>query len=322
MVDIKKDIEQLETAGELLDKNSPTGARLSLFLLDNLAELMMYKVVGWEFLLDDTFSSGRPPKYPARKRRKVITYFNDKVNFLVSDLKTIDSLQAPILKLGHRLRNEAYHTGILHEEIIIPFTRTYFQTVCELLPTLWSGGYGGWSGEVKEFLRKYGLDGKDIDRDTLRKVCQVILKGRRCTVSELSRVLSNDLFFRIQKTIDGLQYLPSDRRGKSQEEKLRWIQFREETDIEFSVGMSDEELRDFEKKVNTALSAFHPKVTLKTLEAWKKKAGEIRFETSHGIIIAKFNEIDQPFLKIENLVSEAGKNLSLPAQSRFWLQPD
>ena len=82
MKNIKKDIEQLEIAAELLDKNSPTGARLSLFLLDNLAELLMYNSVRMEFAWDDQFASVRPPKCSANKRRKIMDYFNDKVNFL------------------------------------------------------------------------------------------------------------------------------------------------------------------------------------------------------------------------------------------------
>ena len=39
MREIKKYIEQLEEATRLLTKKTPTGARLALLLIDNLAEL-------------------------------------------------------------------------------------------------------------------------------------------------------------------------------------------------------------------------------------------------------------------------------------------
>jgi len=87
MKNIKKDIEQLEIAGELLDKNSPSGARLSLFLLDNLAELTMYNFVRKEFSRNNQFAPVIPPKYSSKKKRNILKHFNDKVNFLVSDLK-------------------------------------------------------------------------------------------------------------------------------------------------------------------------------------------------------------------------------------------
>ncbi len=306
MRNIKKDIEQLETAGELLDKDSPTAARLSLFLLDNLVELLMYRVVRQEFALDDTLSSVKPPKYSASKRRRVLTYFNDKANFLVSDLKRLDPHQSSILKLGHRLRNEAYHSGILRERIVIPLTRMYFRTVCELLPALWLGAVG-WKrhSEVTDFLKKYKLDSQSMNEDTLGQICQIILKGRQCIVPRLSRVLADDLVSRIERTVKSLEHLPSLGQRHSPEENLRWIQFWEETDMELRTGASDEELRDFWEKVNMTLSAFRPKVALDTLHIWKNRARKIEFETSYGAACAKFDEIDQSFLRIESLVSEA-----------------
>ena len=306
---IKKDIEQLENAGELLDKNSPTAARLSLFLLDNLAELMMYKAVRERFSLDDLLPpSVKPPKYSANKKRKVLEYFKNKVNFLVSDLRQLDSLQGHILRLGHRLRNEAYHKGILREKIIIPITRTYFQTVCALLPILWTEGYSCADySEVTDFLSKYGQESKSMDQDTLREICQLILEGRECEASQLSEVISHDLVSRIEETIKNIDKLALDIKQRSAEEILKFIQFQKDTDVELGIVPSREQCPRFWEKVDKAFSAFHPKaplVTLKTLETWKKKAQEIKLEASHGVIFAKFNEIDIPFLMIENCVSQ------------------
>lgn len=44
MRNLGKDIEQLEVAGYLIDNNSPTMSRLALFLIDNLVELIMYRI--------------------------------------------------------------------------------------------------------------------------------------------------------------------------------------------------------------------------------------------------------------------------------------
>jgi len=306
MRNIEKDIEQFEAAGEFLDKDSFTAARLSLFLLDNLAELLMYNVAKIELSRDERLASIRLPSYSAGKRQKILRHFNPKVNFLVQK-RQLDPLQGHILKVGHRLRNEAYHNGVLRENIIIPVARAYFQTVCELIPTLWTGHcvFADYT-EVQDFLKKYGQDSAFIDRDILKDICRTILKGRECDVSELAKAVSNDLVLRIEETIESIEQLALDQKG-SPEDLLKWIQFREKTDLEFGVdAVSHEEWLEFQREVKVRLAAFRPKVTLRTLQTWKKKAKEISSENSGGAILAKFNEIDKPFLEdIENPVVQA-----------------
>ncbi|GAJ08071.1 unnamed protein product, partial [marine sediment metagenome] len=120
-----------------------------------------------------------------------------------------------------------------------------------------------------------------------------------------SEVISNDLVSRIEETIENLDKLALYIKQRSAEEILKFIQFDEETDIEFGFEQSRGQDPTFWKKVDKDFFAFHPGVTLRTLETWKKKGQEIRLETSHGAILGKFNEIDVPFLKIENCVSQA-----------------
>lgn len=311
MKNIKKNIEQLETAGELLDKDSPTTARLSLFLLDNLAELLMYNFARIELLKEDWIAGSMraQPRYSTKKGSNVLRDFEDKVNFLVQNVGKLDSLQDIILKVGHRLRNEAYHNGILRESIIIPVVHVYFQTVCELMPTLWTGIYDFTDHtEVENFLKKYGQDSVLINRDNLGGICRTILKGRECDVSELARAVSNDLVSRIEETIEMIEGLASDQK-RSPEDVLKYIQFSEETDLEFGgKAESHEEWLEFQREIEVRLAAFRPKVTLRKLQTWKKQAGKITSETSPGKILARFNQIDKPFVekeKIEDLVAEA-----------------
>ena len=89
MNDIRKDLDQLGVAGELIDKNKLNIARLGLFLPDNLAELIMYRKVMLEISRDDHFRMIGAGKYSTSKRRKIFDYFMDKVTFLVYDLKKI-----------------------------------------------------------------------------------------------------------------------------------------------------------------------------------------------------------------------------------------
>jgi hypothetical protein len=100
MQEIKKDIEQLEEASHQLSKRTPTGARLALLLLDNLAELFMYKKVRLIFVHDSQFEPSLTPKYPIGKREKILEHFNEKVNFLVSETKDIEQDEGEVIKIA------------------------------------------------------------------------------------------------------------------------------------------------------------------------------------------------------------------------------
>lgn len=71
MRNIVKDIEQLEVAGDLIDKNTPTTSRLALFLIDNFAELIMYRRALYEFAHDDQWKTMRSSKYSSEKRKDI-----------------------------------------------------------------------------------------------------------------------------------------------------------------------------------------------------------------------------------------------------------
>ena len=311
MKDIKKDIEQLEFAGELIDKNSPTTSRLALFLIDNLAELIMYRNVMREFLQDEQrgkqYILAIPKKYSMKKENKVKQYFKDKVNFLVNDLKKISESDGWVLRVGHYLRSESYHIGILRERIIVPITRTYFQTICKIFPSIWRGGYSYTNyEEVTEFLRKYGIEEGSIDHNVLAKICSNMLRGRDCKELELAKVISEDLVTRIQETLEGLEYLASDPNAEPPDEILKWMQFRKEGRLESIIAKTkDEEFHSFSKMVKDKLAVFRPKVTLDTLKEWIKKAKAIKHERDRVTILSKFWEIDKQFLPIENFVLEA-----------------
>jgi hypothetical protein len=306
MRDISKDIEQLEIAGDLIDKNSPTTSRLALFLVDNLIELIMHKRALYEFRNDEQWGIYKPSKYSIKKKSAVKNYFNDKINFLVNDIKLINDSDSRVFKFGHYLRNESYHNGIVREKIINIVTRIYFKTVCIVFPLLWIGSYGySRQGEVRDFLSKYNIDAEFITNDILREICKEIFKKRDSQEFELAQALSEDLLERVQEVLDLIDYLSSEPGSMSPDEGLKWMQFREAGILEFGVVESHEEYRLFWEKVKKELAAFKPSVTLDKLNKWLIKADGIKQERDKGIILQKFWEIDKPLLIIENLVHEA-----------------
>jgi len=305
MKGLMKDLAQLEVAGELIEKNTTSTSRLALFLIDNVAELIMYKNVMDEFRRDDHYIL-KPSKYTAKKKEEIKKLFKPKVNFLVNDLSKITESDGFVLKVGHYLRNEAYHNGIIRDRIITPITRTYFQTICKLFPSLWSRVYVHFfNGEEKEFYRRYGIGVGGIDHNVLAEIGSKILRDRGCKECELANAIAEDLVIRLQETLEYLEYLPSGKFTKSPADTLKWLQFIEKGGSESKIiSDSPEEFRLFWKGVEEKFNIFQPKITLETCKIWLAKATDIRNEKDSGIILEKFWEIDRQYLPIENLVTE------------------
>jgi hypothetical protein len=308
MRNIVKDIEQLEVAGDLIDKDTPTTSRLALFLIDNFAELLMYHIALYEFARNDQWKSLRASKYPFKKRESIKEYFDPKLNFILNDLKLIEQSDATVFRIGHKLRNEAYHKGVLREKIITPITRTYFQTICSIFQKLWIGPSvlqtHSTTSEVNDFLVKYGMEADILTIEALVQICQRILNGRDITVVELAKAISGDLTTRIQYILDIILDLSSGPTAMSPDDGLKWLQFRQEGGMEFGVVENDAEYHLFWEKVRSKLAEFKPNVTLNRMAKWLNRSELIKNEKDKGTILQKFWTIDEQFIKIENMVQE------------------
>lgn len=246
-----------------------------------------------------------PRNHTIKKIKKILHYFGPKLNLIHNELKLINSSDETVIRVGHALRNEAYHNGILRENIITPFTRAYFQTICTIFPKLWIGPYTySGSNKEKDFLAKYEIDNELLTEFTLKQICLKILKGRELKEIELSKAISDDLIARIQDILDAINYLSSEPGAMSPYEFLKWFQFKEEGGMEFGQTKNDEEFRLFWEEVQDKLADFKPKITISTLEKWIKKANKIKAEKEKGIILQKFWTIDNQLIKIENMIRE------------------
>ena len=335
---IIKDIEQLEYAGELIDKNTPTNSRLALFLIDNLAELIMHREVLFEFskyFFSKTYENwgkiALDYPYSYKKTERVKNKYPYKVNFLVNDLNILSKHDGDILKSCHYIRNEAYHYGVIRDNIIGPLVRTYFQTICKIYPSF-PKLIIDTTGK-KEFLRKYGIEGNEKLYDkALKKICQKISQGRGCKESELAKAISEHLSTRIQKSINTLEsiadpylYMAEEGEGertineirknmpnlrkRSPDEKLRLIQFGnlkpEDGGVKFKGDTRNkEDIKAFRKEWKEKYNKFRPKITINTLKKWLEKAKTLQNERNSGIILKKFKAIDKKFNNIEDLIFE------------------
>lgn len=319
MREIKRNIEQLEEAIQQLDKQTSTGARLALLLLDNQAELLMYDKVQQIFERDSQLKFLVRPKYPAPKRQKINKYFDKKANFLASEAQQISQDESYVLKIGHKLRNEAYHKGVMRDSIILCVAMAYFEVVCKILPRLWVGQYAFSNlDEPSMFLQRFGIQGSVINRETLEEICEYLLRDKSCPVPKLCEALSEDLLNRTRGMLKGLEYLTSNARPRATSEQiLKEIQFSHTLeDKDYVLPSTEEELREFlrdrlEKEQeflkvrDEHLLRYKPPVTISKIEQWSQRARGLKSETQAGSALKKFYDLDADMLEIDEIINEA-----------------
>lgn len=149
---------QLEEAKRLIEQDTATHARLAFLLIDNAAEVLMFRNI--ECLLSSTHQDEQLLRYydelleltdkpeiqqgrdeiasrivPKRKRAELKRNFNAKADFLCEQ-DCLEETQARVLKRLHGYRNELYHRDTIRAETIQPVCLLYFDLACTLLERL------------------------------------------------------------------------------------------------------------------------------------------------------------------------------------------
>lgn len=133
-----------------------------------------------------------------------------------------------------------------------------------------------------------------------------MLDDRNCITDNLSEAISHDLIKRIDELVETLEsYQPDVRPDLTPDELLKDMQFSQTFPGDLKFPETHEGFLDFHRTREEYLSKFKPKVTLTTIERWKRQAINIRSEPKPGAIMRKFLEIDRQLLKMEDMIYEA-----------------
>jgi hypothetical protein len=305
MEQLRKDIEQFELAASLLDEESPTKARLALVLVDNVTELIMYRKARYEFARDASSCFWETQEYPENKRDRVLRYFGDKVNFLANDAGVMSLEKTRIIRASHYLRNEAYHTGRIRDDIIRPVTLTYFSFACRMYAQLWRGSYiYSDRSQVKEFLERFGFASRPLDERTLRAILNKVRASRQCPVEELALSVSEHLTGRIEEALRGLRYVAGNS-DEHMDDMLKRMQFREQkSNTGHQLAESHEEFLEIHRKREAELFDYTPDVHLQKLRTWLNQARNIRARRTPESVLGRFWQIDKQIASIAELIEE------------------
>jgi hypothetical protein len=298
----------LEEAATQISKETGSGARLGLILLDNLAEVMMYDRARLLFAQDGRFEGVIPRKYPEPVRKKVLRNFPDKVEFFVHATNDLTEDQGKVLIAGHVLRNEAYHKGVVREAIIQQVARACLEAACTVLPHFVSGVIMIPAGEdVGEYFKRYGVEAciGELPK-AIEQLCQEFREKLPCPPEGLAQALSADLVRRIEQIEFGLDYLTDASNERvSTEEVLKGIQFNPSFHQEHTFSNTDEGFRQFMEVREREYAVYVPPVFLKTVDEWKSQAIRIGSIAAPGEALTLYLQLENKMADIEDAVREA-----------------
>jgi hypothetical protein len=189
-------VEQLDLALEHIAKGDVHNARFGLMLTDNALELVLHQIVkekrsdaaGWRYRDD-------PYPYEAQLRKAFLGSFSDKVAFARLDAG-LDPRLARSFNILHDYRNEVYHAGLAHQDILPSLARLYFDAGCHFISTYRPRGLGwGSSQKMPERAQKYFQGERHFPgkRDDFTEACKAMAEANGFDADTLVAVLSDDV---------------------------------------------------------------------------------------------------------------------------------
>lgn len=153
-------LEQLDLALEHLSNGDANNARFALMLTDNAVELTLHHIALQYSGRRQSWMRESKLEFERELNAALGRHFDAKVK-LARLLGHLPGAVSETVTTVHGYRNEVYHVGLEHEEILPALSRFYFSVACDLLASFQPMGLG-WSSNQKlpERTKKY-FSGKD-----------------------------------------------------------------------------------------------------------------------------------------------------------------
>ena len=307
MRELQTYVEQLDLAARQLAENNVIADRLALILVDNAVELLVYSRAKYALDWDASLFLTQRKYFPQKRATVLGKNFCPKVQFIKS-LKEMDEDEAEFCTQAHEFRNEAYHVGIRHEEVIREIAGHYFSLACDMLVRLRPR-----SCEIKQLpqvLKKH-LKRPNADllsEETVREITSSLLKMCPELNYSLPERMSLSAQGKIQQMRDGLDELALRRHGKhSVADVIYELQFWHELYLDIPEGdnalvVNEAEL---ERKRVEMSKNWRPKVSEVALARWENRAKELSKEALPGRCLQKYSKILEDTEEFDELVGSA-----------------
>lgn len=296
-------IEQLDLAAKQLARVGPSFARFALILTDNVVELMLYRKCKHVFVQDDGYFSygrqfGGKHEFDAKTRAKVLSQHFEKRPKFCRRLGILAEDELEFILTAHRYRNEVYHVGILHDDILHPIAWQYHELACVIFERL-SPLYGVWSSsdvvsdEVARHTGPVGIRMEAVKED-IAAATESLHSAKPDLVKPFHKLLSEAAVQRIED-FAGALYSVTSYLDQDESKILTDIQFvaylyGENSPYldELSNIRTHEEYLVLEEKARSNWSAPFPD---SPVERWLKRAQNLSTEQRPTIALKKFQTL-------------------------------
>ncbi len=266
--------EQLQLTRTLLSRGSPVGAKVTIILLDNIADSLMYRRCCHEFERDTDFAFVRRQRFSRIERSEAFRDFKAKVNLLCS-IGFLTPDDSTVLKIGHSYRNAAYHRDIHNPQVTHELGRLLFMSVCNVVQSYYRNGVSAGGFEPHPWLADYGLRTDFIEFESAaRTIVTQLVEGVSITLATARVAFQEDIDLRLSKVEQSIHDLPTWCVDAKLDEGLKWAEFSDKhPEEEFS-----EELWEMNYRVaNGNESAVNPR-GYRIAESKAKKQREEAFK--------------------------------------------
>jgi hypothetical protein len=315
-------VEQLEMIRGLLDGGSGVDAKVSIILLDNVADSLMYRRCLQEFEKDSELAMIRRPRFTLAKQSEALRDFKAKVN-LLSGIGFISAEDAAVIKIGHSYRNAAYHRDSHNPRVTNELGRLLFSAVSALFKSYYDNGVSSDGFASEPWLSKYGLRTDHISfREASTSIATKLVEGIEIPFQEAQDAFQQDITSRIEEIereiaklpIKGDAVLDEGLRRAEFSERHPYEQFSEkflEMNYRIAAGngesVDDKEYRAAKKSANRkmekALKDFVPICSLKLLKKLKS-TNRLKSATDASSLLSAYQDLDSKLSKFEDSVEQ------------------
>lgn len=328
-------VEQLDRAASELGTDHPINNRLALILIDNAVELIVHRLCHKHVMVDGMFSGYPSPEdtgfyvmTESELRKANGRYLKPKLRILVKK-GDLNPRESRFIAIVHKYRNELYHVGLTHDDIIRAVANQYYLFCCDFFAR--TGNASVWavtvpsngSTEVMDrYLPEPGTKPylQDVDDEVVADKLRHALPNE---MPDLAETLSDSAIISVENIMDGFEFLVRDNpRGMSANEILELVQWqrefrvvldKEKIDGHFSSPTYQREYIRLEREFNETWTQEYKKIPeLK----WRRRAEEVKDEADPLIAMDRYQTLRDEMAYLEEAIDTMATELDR------WIQQE
>jgi hypothetical protein len=318
-------IEQMSRAAEELSSDHPVHHRLGYILVDNAAELIIHKFAKNEADTRQMWMVD-PPLTLRQLRSARKGKFDDKLSFLVTIGKLTPD-ERRFAAICHEYRNQVYHAGLKHEDIIQAIGGAYYRWCCDAFARFPPRFYGIVSNEkptprAHELIERIKVEQNErfvpkveVVSPYLRAMCPPT-PDLAATLTALADEAIDDVKKSVAfiqedgpRKISVAEILVESQRSRDFEELL------ERDGLNGDILWKDTDRLDRRNALwEKFVGEFTPRFKQIPFASWRKRAANIAQQSNEVLMLNRYQDLRDAMAYLESAISE------MAFQLEMWIQ--